>query len=707
MKNKRTDSETSAQDINTLKQQVAVLKNSEAFFRAITQNSSDIIIIVNEKAEITYVNPSIQQFLGYQPGELIGKIAFDYFDPSELERAMLEFGQSLQTVGTNIPNAFTIRHQDGSTRILEGVGINLLHDPIVKGFVMNVRDITDRRKAEEELIEYHRHLEELVAKRTQEISCVNAQLISELARRKDIEQALMESEEKYRDFIDNAPIGVGIIDLSGTIQYINRKIEEAMGWRREDIIGKYGFGLDAFDEETRSKLLERFNARLEGDKPRLFELPIQTKDRGQLWVEVITTVLKKDSVPVGAQMVFVNITERKQAEEERSALMERLHRAEKMESLGTLAGGVAHDLNNVLGVLVGYTELMLTKMDDDHPFKKYLSNIMKSSEKATAIIQDLLTLARRNVPVSKIVNLNAVLAEYFITPEFERLKSYHPDVTFHKDMARDLLNVRISPIHLAKTVMNLTSNAVEAIVDAGDITVTTRNCYLDQPVSGYSDVREGDYVSLSVRDSGQGICTADMQKIFEPFYTKKVMGRSGTGLGLAVVWGTVKDHQGYIDVQSEPGKGSEFTIYLPATREPTTRSPKPSSIETYMGGGESVLVIDDMPEQREVATSLLTQLNYQVSTVGGGEEALEYLKNHRVDVLLLDMLMEPGIDGLETYRRILNICPKQKAIIVSGYSETDRVKQALDLGASAYIRKPYMLDAIGITLRKALTEASA
>ena len=558
MKKKRTDSETPQQDINTLKHQVTDLKKSEAFFRAITQNSSDIIIVVNEKAEITYVNPSIQQFLGYKPAELVGKIAFDYFDPSELERAMLEFGQSLQTVGTNIPNAFAIHHQDGSTRILEGVGINLLHDPIVKGFVMNVRDITDRRKVEEELIEYRRHLEDLVVQRTQEISCVNAQLIHELAQRKDIERALMESEEKHRHFIDNAPIGVGIIDQSGTIQYINKNIEEAMGWRREDIIGRYGFGLEAFDDETRRKLLERFRARLEGDKPRLLELPIQTKNRGRLWMEVITTILEKDGVPVGAQMVFVNITERKQAEEERRALMERLHRAEKMESLGTLAGGVAHDLNNVLGVLVGYTELMLTKMDDDHPFKKYLRNIMKSSEKATAIIQDLLTLARRNVPVSKVVNLNAVLAEYFITPEFERLKSYHPGVTFHTDLARDLLNVRVSPIHLAKTVMNLTSNAVEAIVDAGDVSVTTRNCYLDHPVSGYSDVCEGDYVSLSIRDSGQGICTADMGKIFEPFYTKKVMGRSGTGLGLAVVWGTIKDHQGYIDVQSEPGKGSEI-----------------------------------------------------------------------------------------------------------------------------------------------------
>ncbi len=705
MKKKRADSETSPEDIDALKQQVADLKNSKAFFRAIMQNSSDMVIVVNEQASIIYANSVIEQFLGYKPEEIIGKNGFDFIGPSDLERAFQDFSQSMQTAGIRIPNTFSIRHKDGSIRITEGVGINLLNEPAVKGFVMNVRDITDRRKTEEELVEYRKRLEELVIKRTAEISCVNAQLINELAQRKNVEKALTESEEKYRDFIENAPIGVGIIDLSGKVQYINKNIEEAMGWQREDIVGKDGFGLESFDDETRGKLLERFTARLEGDIPRLFELPIQTKDRGRLWVEIITTVLKKDDVPVGAQMVFVNITQRKEAEEERNALMERLHRAEKMESLGTLAGGVAHDLNNVLGVLVGYTELMLTKMDDDNPFKKYLRNIMKSSEKATAIIQDLLTLARRNVPVSKVVNLNAVIAEFFITPEFERLKSYHPAVTIHKDMASDLLNVNVSPVHLAKTVMNLISNAVEAIVDAGKVTVTTQNCYLDHPVSGYSDVREGDYVSLSVRDSGQGICTADLGKIFEPFYTKKVMGRSGTGLGLAVVWGTVQDHQGYIHVRSELGKGSEFTIYFPATREATARNPKPRSIDTYMGGGESVLVIDDMPEQREVAASLLTQLNYQVNTVGGGEEALDYLKNHKADVLILDMLMDPGIDGLETYSRILEIFPKQRAIIVSGYSETDRVKQALDLGASAYIRKPYMLDTIGTAIRKALAES--
>jgi CheY-like chemotaxis protein len=250
--------------------------------------------------------------------------------------------------------------------------------------------------------------------------------------------------------------------------------------------------------------------------------------------------------------------------------------------------------------------------------------------------------------------------------------------------------------------MNLVSNATEAISDQGDVTIRSENRYLDQPIRGYDDMQEGDYVVLTVSDSGMGISSQDIGKIFEPFYTKKVMGRSGTGLGLAVVWGTVKDHNGYIDVHSEEGKGTTFTLYFPVTRDELTKTKEASPQSMYMGRGESILVVDDVKEQRELAVNMLGRLGYQVEALSSGEEAIAYLDNNKADLVVLDMVMDPGIDGLETYRRILQINPEQKAVIVSGFSETDRVKEAQEVGVGSFVRKPYILEKIGIAVRKEL-----
>ncbi|MBI4632811.1 MAG: MASE1 domain-containing protein [Deltaproteobacteria bacterium] len=395
--------------------------------------------------------------------------------------------------------------------------------------------------------------------------------------------------------------------------------------------------------------------------------------------------------------------ERKQMETERMNIEERLHRAEKMEALGTLAGGVAHDLNNVLGVLTGYAELLQLEIPEGNRLRNYVGKILASSEKGASIINDLLTLARRGVAVSEVVDLNRIVSAFLRTPVYEKLQAYHPQVTFRTDLSDEILNIKGSPLHLEKTVMNLISNAAEAISGNGEVVIRTEGCYLDQAIRGYDQVAEGEYVVLTVSDTGRGIPADDLPKIFEPFYTKKTMGRSGTGLGLAVVWGTVKDHNGYIDVQSEEGKGSTFTLYFPTTREQAGRDVKKIPMEQYLGKGETILVVDDVRDQREMATGMLTRLGYKVHAVSSGEEAVEYLKTNTVDLMVLDMIMDPGIDGLETYRRVLEINPKQKAIIVSGFSETDRTKDARRLGAGAYVRKPYLLEKIGIAIRDELS----
>jgi CheY-like chemotaxis protein len=235
--------------------------------------------------------------------------------------------------------------------------------------------------------------------------------------------------------------------------------------------------------------------------------------------------------------------------------------------------------------------------------------------------------------------------------------------------------------------------------------VSTENRYVDAPIRGYDHVEEGDYVTLTVSDTGVGISEADRNRIFEPFYTKKVMGRSGTGLGMAVVWGTVKDHKGYIDVRSAEGKGTTFTLYFPVTREERLKEKSAPSVARLRGRGESVLVVDDAANQREIASALLTHLGYSVKAVSSGEEALRHVAASRVDLIVLDMVMEPGIDGLETYRRILELHPGQKAVIASGFSETLRVREAQRLGAGPYIRKPYTLGKLAEAVRRELDRA--
>jgi two-component system cell cycle sensor histidine kinase/response regulator CckA len=397
-----------------------------------------------------------------------------------------------------------------------------------------------------------------------------------------------------------------------------------------------------------------------------------------------------------------NITDQVTAAAETRRLLDQLQRAQKMEAIGMLAGGVAHDLNNVLSGLVSYPALILMDLPDNSPLQKPIRTIQQSGERAARIVQDLLTLARRGVSVSEVVNLNHVIDEYLKSPEYQNLQVHHPDIKLDLQLADDLLNISGSPVHLAQTVMNLVSNAAEATMADGIIRIETENRYIDAPVKGYDDIEEGDFVVLKVTDNGIGISDEDIKRIFEPFYTKKMMGRSGTGLGMAVVWGTVKDHRGFIDIQSVQAKGTTVTIHLPSTKGLRMQVIESKAVEDLKGSGERILVVDDVKEQREIATGILTRLGYAVENVSSGEAAVDYLKNHPVDLIVLDMIMDPGIDGLETYRRITRMYPGQRAVITSGFSESDRVQEARRLGAVEYVKKPYRPETIAKAVRDGL-----
>ncbi len=511
---------------------------------------------------------------------------------------------------------------------------------------------------------------------------------------------LQQSEEKLSSIFRASPDWLTISTLEeGRYLKVNDAFLKTTGYERSEVIGRTSselglWGVPGYRREIIGIMQQQGFLKNH-------EVTIHTRSG-----EVLTMLWSAEAIDLEGTQCLINvlkdITDRKQVEEQRRELEERLKRSEKMESLGLLAGGVAHDLNNLLGVIVGHSEMLLDDIGESHPLRRDVVSIMNAGERAAYVVQDLLTMARRGVYVGKVINLNSVIADYEKTPDYKKWRSLHPHVEARTALDADLLNIKGSPVHLSKTIMNLVANAFEAMPAGGLLTIKTGNKYLDRRMSGYDEVKDGDYAVVSVSDTGEGISSDDMKRIFEPFYTKKVMGRSGTGLGLAVVWGTVKDHEGYIDIQSEKGTGTTFTLYFPVTRDDLTADQASVAITEYMGNGESILVVDDVLEQRELAARMLTKLNYRVTTVGAGLEAVDHLRNNRADLVVLDMIMDPGIDGLDTYIKIQEIYPRQKAIIVSGFSETERVRKAQELGAGSYVRKPYMLERLGLAVKKEL-----
>ena len=393
--------------------------------------------------------------------------------------------------------------------------------------------------------------------------------------------------------------------------------------------------------------------------------------------------------------------ERIQAEKEKEQLQVEVHRAKKMEAIGLLAGGVAHDLNNILSGAIGYSDLLLKKTPADSPMIRYLREIRESGRRAAAVVADLLTISRDAASDRHIYNLNTIINEYLLSAEHQALVLRFPDVDFHLNLDPDLSNIIGSESHLKKSIMNLVINAAEA-TRQGEVFLATKNKKIETAMkNGAMSLDPGSYVLFSIADNGSGITPEDLEHIFEPFYTKKKFGHSGTGLGLAVVWNTVLEHQGFIDVK-QPGQGSVFELYFPATAQQVVAEDNSIEPLDLDGHGEHILVVDDEEPIRVLAEKMLTALGYRVSLVSSGEEAVHFLKTNRVDLLLLDMLMEPGISGYQTYRKIKEFLPEQKALIASGFSESTEVKKAQALGAGAYIKKPYTLRELGLAIKKEL-----
>lgn len=445
----------------------------------------------------------------------------------------------------------------------------------------------------------------------------------------------------------------------------------------------YALRAQRFNDDDLGLLTDRFNnmlERIQRREDKLQEIQIELKER------VRELAAEKQEVVL--------------AHGRESELQEKLARSQRLESLGILAGGVAHDLNNILGPLVSYPEIIANKLPpEERKIRSMLIQLRDSARKAAGVIRNLLTLGRRgNINLTP-VDLNVLLGDYFESFDFQALQQRVSHVKLRCELGSDLGAINASSHHLTQVIMNLVINAHEAMSSPGDLLVQTQSIHLTEPFAGYQTVEPGRYVRLRVEDTGDGISPDKLERIFEPFFTEKQMATSGSGLGLAVVYGVMQDLDGRIDVHSTPGQGSCFDLYFPC------RQDLPVSDDVVLPsivGKQRILVVDDLAEQREVASLVLESLGYTVESAENGHHALEILDTHTFDLVVLDMIMEENFDGFDTYREINLRNPHQKCIIASGYAENDRVRQALLAGVGGYVAKPYTVDAIGTAIREEL-----
>jgi PAS domain S-box-containing protein len=506
--------------------------------------------------------------------------------------------------------------------------------------------------------------------------------------------------EKTKNHLENILFSmtdaIFVINLQGDIEICNQGSLSLVGYEQDELVGQ---PLHVFlTEEVCTSWVQGLLSDNEAEPLHNQETLLQTAHDEKISVLVSASAIYNETGGIqGAIFVLRDLRERKKLEE-------RVFRSKRMESIGLMAGGVAHDLNNILAGIIGYPELLLKTLPENSSLRGPLEAILESGQRAALVVADLLTVARGVAVAKEMRNLNVLIKEYLHSPEQKELNALYSGISYEYQLEATQADIFCSPLHIKKCLMNLVTNAAEAIVNKGIVRISTANTFLDEDEALEHGLAAGEYIVLCVKDTGSGIPAKDLQHIFEPFYTKKVMGRGGTGLGLAVVWNTVQDHESKISVTSDE-QGTQFQIYFPLVQEESSVAAEQSGQkEKTAEQGKTILIIDDEPQLRDIPVRMLRPMGYIVDAVCSGELAIKYILEKPVDLIVIDMQMEPGMNGYETYQEIIEIYPDQKALIVSGFSDSKDVKAALKLGANGFIKKPYSTEQLGQAVKNALED---
>ena len=645
-------------DITERKKIITQLQESEEKFRALAE-ACPFAIMIYQNDYWVYVNPAAEYISGYSREELY-QMQFWVIVHPDFQPLVRQRGKQRQA-GQQAPPAydFKIINKTGNDVWVSLSGGILTYEGKPAGLI-TVIDINERKKAEADL---------------------------------------RESEEKYRTILESIEDGYYEVDIAGNLTFYNDMLCRISGYTREEIAkANYHQYMDA---ENAAKILSTFRGVFETKIPaRACVFKLIQKDGLFRYLEVSVSLIEDASgQPAGFRGIIRDINDRVLAEEQKSKLETQLQHAQKMEAIGTLAGGVAHDFNNILQGINGYTQLLLLKKTADHPDYPKLLQIQQAGDRAARLIDQLLTFSRKMEGHRRSLYLNHEIrqAEQILKQTVPRM------IHIELDLEDGLWPVHADPIHIEQILLNLGSNAADAMPDGGRLTIETANTLIDNAYcKNHLGAAPGEYVMLMVSDTGCGMDPNTVTHIFDPFFTTKGVGK-GTGLGLASVYGIVKSHGGYITCYTEPGKGTAFKIYFPAISQPAEIL-KPVSPEPALpAGSETILVVDDEVAIREAAAEMLSYFGYSVISAENGEDALHIYRERSgdIDLVVMDLSM-PGMGGYQCLNEILAVNPRARIIISSGYATQGNAREAMQYGAAGFIGKPYQLSDLIMRVRAVL-----
>ncbi len=632
------------------KRAIEALQRSEEYFRSLIENAHDIITVLDEGGGIRYSTPSLERTLGYPHAALTGTVIFDLIHPDDRDSSRENLSTGTRHPGATQQFEFRVRHRNGTWRTLEAIGKRFDGETTVNGYVLNCRDVTERKRSEEQL---------------------------------------RKANDTLRAVIEASPLAIYSLDLDGNVRSWNTAAQELFGFAPTEVLYSQLPIIPVEDEPAFRKRLE--NA-AKGQLAQGAEAKARRRDGSTTEVSIWNAILRDESGEVdGILEAVADITERKRLEEQ-------FRQVQKMEAVGRLAGGVAHDFNNLLTVITGYCQMLLDQLGQGHPMAGDIQQVLKAADRATSLTRQLLAFSRRQIVQPRIVDAAHLMHD--MKPMLERLcgENVQLIIRSHASATR----VRVDPGNIEQVIVNLVVNARDAMPDGGTVYIEIRSKYVKPETDRqHITVPEGQYLVIEVCDTGTGMTDEVISHLFEPFFTTKEKGR-GTGLGLSTSYGIVKQNRGEILVRSRLGQGSTFSIYLPHIDEPVD-APGAVTPSGAFGGAETILLAEDEDGVRKVVTDMLRKQGYTVLAAVGGTHALEIATRSErpIDLLITDMVM-PGMGGRELADQLRALRPGTRVLFVSGYTDSGIVTEGELNSETAFLQKPFTPEDLARKVREVL-----